>query len=336
MIEALLSLVVALFVVFVAAQVFVNALEVMGEKMGVSEGVTGSIFAAVGTAMPETIIPIVAIVAGGAAEVVNHQIGLGAILGAPFMLGTLSIGLVAVAAGLKRGWHVTLVPEETGFKRDIKVFFMAYGLVILAALMPKDWEYGNVLISAVLIMLYFFYLLRTILASEKLVAEGHGTESEHGLYVERVFGDSQLVVFAQLIVGLLLLVWGAMLFVHGVEATSQLLGVSALVISLLIVPVATEMPEKINSILWIRKGKDTLAFGNVTGAMVFQGTVIPAVGMLLMPWVFDDVYASIAVLLALAGSGLMWVLHMSGRLTPAYLSIGNLLYGLFIVCILIL
>jgi len=37
-----------LVIVFVAAELFTNALEIVGERTGVSEGVTGSIFAAVG------------------------------------------------------------------------------------------------------------------------------------------------------------------------------------------------------------------------------------------------------------------------------------------------
>jgi len=65
---------------------------------------------------------------------------------------------------------------------------------------------------------------------------------------------------------------------------SELVGISALLLSLLIIPIATELPEKVNSILWIRRGKDTLAFGNITGAMVFQGTLLPAIGIMLTPW----------------------------------------------------
>jgi cation:H+ antiporter len=81
-----------------------------------------------------------------------------------------------------------------------------------------------------------------------------------------------------------LLVWGAEGFIHGVRGVSQALSISPLLLSLLIIPIATELPEKVNSILWIRRGKDTLAFGNITGAMVFQGTLLPAIGILLTPW----------------------------------------------------
>ncbi|CAB3749934.1 hypothetical protein LMG29660_01096 [Burkholderia puraquae] len=59
---------------------------------------------------------------------------------------------------------------------------------------------------------------------------------------------------------------------------------SALLLSLIVVPIATELPETVNSVLWIRRSNDTLAFGNITGAMVFQGTLLPAIGIMLTPW----------------------------------------------------
>ncbi|MEK9940736.1 MAG: sodium:calcium antiporter, partial [Methylotenera sp.] len=92
------------------------------------------------------------------------------------------------------------------------------------------------------------------------------------------------IIVLQLLLGLALLVAGAKGFIHGVEEASAILGISALLLSLLIIPIATELPEKVNSVLWIRKGKDTLAFGNITGAMVFQGTLLPAIGIMLTPW----------------------------------------------------
>jgi cation:H+ antiporter len=329
--ESIASLVIAQVVVFVAAEILTNALEHLGERMGVSEGVTGSIFAAVGTAMPETIVPIVAILAGGASEAINHEVGLGAVLGAPFMLATLSIGLMGWFAGRKRGWDTVLKPEMTGMKRDISVFLMGYLLVIAAALLPEGWEQAKVGVAFSLFLIYFFYLLSTIRASRQLVEEGHGTEADGKLHVSHLFGDSTAVAVVQLIIGLILLVVGAKMFVHGVELVSTVLGVSALVVSLLIVPVATELPEKVNSILWVRKGRDTLAIGNITGAMVFQGTVIPATVMMLMPWNLEAGPAVAAIVLALLGNGWLWYLSRSGRLTGRYLSMSMLLYVVFMI-----
>lgn len=329
--EAGLMLLVALVVIFVAAELFTNALECVGERMGVSEGVTGSIFAAVGTAMPETIVPIVAILAGGASIQVNHAVGMGAILGAPFMLATLSLCLIGLFVGLKRGWNTTLNPEPTGFKRDIKVFILAYVLVIAVAMLPEAWHEARMAVACALFVIYFMYLLRTIQASKRLVEEGHATEADSDLYFKRLIGDATPVAVMQLILALVILIVGAKLFVHGIEAASLYLGVGALVLSLLIVPIATELPEKVNSILWVRKGRDTLAFGNVTGAMVFQGTMIPGVGMLLLPWHFQDDYAALAVILAIAGSAWLWFLQVSGRLNGKMLLCNGIFYIIFII-----
>ena len=46
---------------------------------------------------------------------------------------------------------------------------------------------------------------------------------------------------------------GAKGFVYGVEYLAAWLGLSTLALSLLIVPVATELPEKVNSIIWVRR-----------------------------------------------------------------------------------
>ena len=328
MLGSVALLLMALVLVFLAAQAFTNALEYLGERLGVSEGVTGSIFAAVGTALPETIVPIVAIVAGGGEPSVNEEVGLGAILGAPFMLATLSLGMMGAFAAARRGWRDALTPEPSGMKRDILVFLTAFALVVAAAMMP-DWPHARVGFALGLVVLYFLYVLRTIKASAALVEEGHGTEASRPLYVEKVLPDAPWVAVAQLLLALAVLVAGARMFVAGAQQLSEILGISALVVSLLVVPVATELPEKVNSILWILGRKDTLAFGNITGAMVFQGTMIPAIGMMLMPWRLEDRFAMLAVALAFAGSAWLAVALWRGRLMPLWLCGNAALYLVF-------
>jgi cation:H+ antiporter len=136
-----------------------------------------------------------------------------------------------------------------------------------------------------MVMTYFIYVLMTIQASKGLVQDGHATEAESDMFLCKIgMPNTMPVVMVQLMLGLILLIVGAKGFINEVEAAADSLGVSALLLSLLIIPIATELPEKVNSILWIRKGKDTLAFGNITGAMVFQGTLLPAIGIMLTAW----------------------------------------------------
>jgi cation:H+ antiporter len=56
-----LEIVFLLIGILVACQVFTNAIENLGEALNLNHEFTGSILAAVGTALPETILPLVAI-----------------------------------------------------------------------------------------------------------------------------------------------------------------------------------------------------------------------------------------------------------------------------------
>src|SRR4029079_13215694 len=91
----LLELAVALAVILLAAELFTNGIEWFGHKLNLAEGAVGSVLAAVGTALPETMIPLIAILLGGG-EAAGH-IGVGAILGAPFMLSTLAMFVTGIA-----------------------------------------------------------------------------------------------------------------------------------------------------------------------------------------------------------------------------------------------
>lgn len=327
-----LQLLAMLVVILAAAEIFTNALEHLGERLGISEGVTGSIFAAVGTALPETLVPLLALLAGTTNVNVNHEIGVGAILGAPLMLSTLSTCLMAVAILSRRGLSGLVSPEHTGFVRDLNFFLAAFAFAAVAMYVPQEARLIRGALSIALVLTYVLYITLTLRASEKLVEEGHGTEAEDKMFIARIGLPTNLAtILLQLGLGLTLLVFGAKGFIGGVEGVSHALGISALLLSLLIIPIATELPEKVNSILWIRRGKDTLAFGNITGAMVFQGTLLPAIGIMLTPWQPRiEVLSGVAVTLIAAAwlrlraraAGLpVWALLINGGLYVTYLFI---------------
>lgn len=317
-------------VILIASELFTNALEHFGDQLKISEGMTGSVFAAVGTALPETMVPLLALLAGTSNQNVNEEVGVGAILGAPLMLSTLSTCLMVLAIIRRRGLSGYVQPERTGFLRDLHFFMFAFVVAAAAMFIPKEDQYLRGALSIVLVMTYFIYVLLTLRASVQLVEDGHGTEAEEVMFLSKIGLPTNLItIFVQLGIGLALLVLGAKGFINGVEGLSHLLGVSALLLSLLIIPIATELPEKVNSILWIRRGKDTLAFGNITGAMVFQGTLLPAIGIMLTPWQPRlEVLSGVAITLIAA----FW-LRISSRkkgLPTWALLFNGLLYAVFL------
>ncbi len=277
-----------LLLILVAAEIFTNALEHLGERLGISEGVTGSLFAAVATAMPESMVPLLAFFAGTENVTVNEEIGVGAILGAPLMLSTLSICLMGFSVAGQRGLRGWLQPERSGLLRDLNFFLLAFGIAACTLFLPHEPHIFitlHLVVGVVLVLIYFVYVLLTLRRSAQLVKDGHGTEAHKPMFLSRLgLPENLFVIIIQSTLGLGLLVLGAEGFIAGVEQLSTEFQISALLLSLLIIPIATELPEKVNSIMWIRKRKDTLAFGNITGAMVFQGTILPAVGIMLTPW----------------------------------------------------
>ncbi len=322
-------LAVALFIILIGAETFTNALEHLGERLKISEGVTGSIFAAVGTALPEAMVPVVAVLAGPENAHIGEEVGVGAILGAPMMLSTLTLVLMAGFAAHKRGWGGEFKPERTGLERDLSWFLLAFTLGAVAIFVPHDWKLLRGLIALSLVLIYFVYLMLTVRASAKLVMDGHGTEADHPLYLSRIaLPENLFTIVLQLGIGLGFIVLGAKGFVHGIESLSAAIGVSALVLSLLIIPVATELPEKVNSILWIRRHRDTLAFGNITGAMVFQGSLLPALGIMLTPWEpRPEVLFGLG--LTLLASGYLFLMLRRGALRPRHLLFNGLCYAAF-------
>jgi len=329
MIYTWLQLVLTLLVILGSAYLLTNALEHLGHRLKISEGVTGSLFAAVATALPETMIPIIAILGGTANEALNHEVGVGAILGAPLMLSTLTVFLMTCAVLKSRGLQGRIRPEKQGYTRDLDFFLVAFLLAAVAMYIPENLYSLRVMIAISLVALYLFYILLTCRASKKLVASGHGIQAEDPLLFTKLkLKNNAFSISIQLIVAFALLILGAKGFITAIADISTTLQISALLLSLLIIPIATELPEKINSILWVRRGKDTLAVGNITGAMVFQGTLLPALGICLTPWQPNkEVIIGIVITLVAASWLRINAASSQGLAIPALLLTGVLYAG---------
>ena len=324
---------VALFIASVVitlagCTLFTNGIEWLGKRMKVSEGAVGSIFAAVGTTLPETSIPIIAIFFGTGQE--RTEVGLGAILGAPFMLSTLVLpilaGLLVLYARMgKRAAVFKLEYREV--RVDLQFFLVGYGLAVGCAFISS--RPTHYLAAALLIGLYLYYMkLKLSAPSEQ--------EGESGIdpliFARRSVKPSYWLIGLQGLIGLVGLASGAYLFVTAAKAVAAELEVSPLLLALLIAPLATELPEMSNSFLWLYRRKDRLAIGNVTGAMVFQGTFPVSVGLIGTEWVLAP-SALLTMGLALVAAGvsfgqLLWDGHWRPWLLggSALLYIGYTLY----------
>lgn len=284
---------------------FTNGIEWLGKRLKVPEGAVGSVLAALGTTLPETSIPIIAIFFGTGQERV--QVGLGAILGAPFMISTLVLpilaGLLLFYARLGKRTAVFHVDYHE-VRIDLAVFLAAYGAAVGCAFIPS--RAIHYFAAGLLVASYLAYMLLKFSGQ----TQGHLT-LDPLIFARHSATPSYVLIGLQATVGLVGLVIGAHLFVTVAKAVSAELDVSPLLLALLIAPLATELPEMSNSFLWLYQRKDTLAVGNVTGAMVLQGTLPVSLGLIGTEW---DLAPS-----ALATMGLAMV--------AAGFSFGQLLWG---------
>ncbi len=346
--------------ILLGCEFFTNGVEWIGKRFRLSEGAVGSVLAAVGTAMPETLLPVIAILFGGTS---GEDIGVGAILGAPFMLSTIAIFVcgVSVLAFFRRRGTRKLHMNGKLIRRDLRFFLIAYALAAVAALLPADIGWFKTILGVTLIPLYGVYAFLTLRRREGVC----NSEDLKCLYFQRFAGGLKgstqecpddvsgerlrkviyqgeprtYLIVAQAAMGLAAIVLGANLFVQQVHLVAEAIGMPALILSLILAPIATELPEKFNSVLWIRCRKDTYAIGNITGAMVFQSSVVVTIGILMTDWHIalsdgTQFLQACAIGIALLSGSLLYLRSGRNELGVSALLVGGAFYLAFILLVL--
>jgi cation:H+ antiporter len=299
-------LVVSLAVMLVGGVVFTNAVEWAGARLHLGHSAVGSVLAAAATVLPEALIFIVAIARGRQ----DDGIAIGAIAGAPFLLATLALALCGVSAlafrGRRGSARLLLGRQDSAPDLLVVVGALAASVAIGVAGVPVLRFVG----AGVLLAAYAVVTWRSV---SKARQEGGAAEPAR-LYFGAAGRNppATVRVAAQTLVGVGLLAGAAELFVRCVGDLASTLGASALTLTLVIAPLATELPEQINSVLWIREGKDVLALGNITGALVLQCTLLVAAGMAFTDWQLTAP-ALLAMLGSLVGAALGLAAALSTR-----------------------
>jgi len=330
-------LVVSFAVILSGAELFTNGIEWFGHKLELAEGAIGSVLAAVGTALPETMIPFIAIVFGGG--VAASEVGVGAILGAPFMLSTLAMFVTGAAVLLmrkRRANREDLVVNPGVLGHDMAYFAIAYAIAVGAALLPTDLVLPRQLTAIVLLGIYGWYVmghLRAEAAEEAQLAplRFHRLDRRGPAHPEP---PRLRIVSLQVLVALACIVGGAWGFVQGVTDLSRSFGLNGTLLALIVAPIATELPEKLNSVIWVRQGKDTLAMGNITGAMVFQSAIPTSIGLVFAPQIWSASSAGIAFASAgitfLSSAAIILPMLLRRRLDGRALLVGGAFYLVYL------
>ena len=313
-------------VIYLACEVFVNGVEWVGRRMAVGEQATGSILAAFGTALPESVVTFVAVVFGvGAAQ---KQIGVGAALGGPLVLSTIAyatVGIVLIACRLKLPKTEAIRSDFRNLARDQGWFLVIFAAKIGLGLFAFAWKpwLGVLFLAA-----YAAYFWKEMRGESSIEEE----ELEPLKLMPRAAEPPTWAAALQTVAALLVIFGASHLFVKQLEVLGPALGLKPQLLALLLSPIATELPETLNAVIWVRQGKHRLALANISGAMMIQATVPTAFGLFFTPWMLDPALLVGAAVTAVAIVA-MFVAFRRGFVSRGFLAAMAGLYGLFAVLI---
>lgn len=318
----LILLIGSALAIYFSCELFVNGVEWVGRKLAVGQQATGSILAAFGTALPESVVTLIAVAFGATAA--SKALGVGAALGGPLVLATFAYATVGIVLLIGRQ-RLPKTPEICGdfrnLARDQGWFLAIFAVKIALGLIAFAWKpwLGILFLAA-----YAFYLRKEI--------SGH-QDSEEGESEPLSFSRNATVPGTGIAIGQTLFALGIIfaasrVFVSQLEALGPPLGLQPQLLALLLSPIATELPETMNAIIWVRQGKYRLALANISGAMMIQATVPTAFGLFWTPWLLD------APLLLAAGVtvvavAIMFVAFRCGVVSRKLLAAMSLLYLVF-------
>jgi len=309
-------------VIYVACELFVNGVEWIGHRFDVGQKATGTILAAFGTALPESVVTLVAVAFGvGAAQ---KAIGVGAALGGPLVLATVAYAVVGwtLFAARRPLRTANTAVDFRALSRDQAWFLVIFMFKIGVGLIAFAWKpwLGLAFLAA-----YAVYVWQET-RGEQGEAEG---ELEPLKFAPRAAHPPTALAVFQTALAVAVIFFASKAFVGQIEVLGHGLGLKPQLLALLVSPIATELPETLNAIIWVRQGKIRLALANISGAMMIQATVPSALGMFFTPWLLDPalIVAGGVTLVAIVA---LWAGFRSGRMSRAWLSAMALFYLAFI------
>ena len=284
--------------IYLSCETFVNGIEWLGRRLGVGQTATGTILAAFGTALPESVVTLVATAFGKSDD--DRQIGIGAALGGPLALSTVAYGFVGLCLliygrRLGRGRRPRVVVDGARLARDQGWFLALFAAKILlgvTAFAFKPW------LGIAFLLAYGIYFRSEMSGDQPEEEEG---EDLAPLFLRRHEAEPALVWCLLQCLGAVVVIFVAsQVFVGQLGLVGPALGLSPQLTALLLSPLATELPETMNALIWVRQGKERLALANISGAMMIQATVPTALGLFFTPWRLDRPLLIGAAITALA------------------------------------
>ncbi|QCT94287.1 calcium/sodium antiporter [Caminibacter mediatlanticus TB-2] len=263
---------ISLIALIKGADLLIKEAEKIALKFGISEFIIGATLIAIGTSLPELATAIAATLENKSDIVVSN------VIGSVIFNITLVLGLIF------------LIAKKIKPKRDIFTKDAAWSLFPLFAFILVSFDgvitRGEGFLFFILIFGYMLFLFR----NPELVEEEIEIEKEK-------FNTIKTIIF--LIIGFILVIYGADYLVLSATNIAQSLGISEWLIGLLLISFGTSLPELIVSIIAAKKGKADMSIGNIIGSNIANFSVVIGGASIIKPLTFNIKAYSFDILTAI-------------------------------------
>jgi cation:H+ antiporter len=311
--------------IYAACEFFVNGVEWVGYRLNLGATAVGTLLAAFGTALPESAVTFVAVVFGSTPG--QKDIGVGAALGGPLVLATLAYAVVGLAvwrrSGRAGGDRCVMAVNQQRLARDQAWFMAIFVVKVALGVLVFSWKPW---LGLLFLLAYGCYVKRELAVSES-AADAQALEPLKLRPHDSSPGMSWALV--QTLAALLVIAVASHVFVQQIEAIGIWAGASPHITALLLSPVATELPEIMNALIWVRQGKERLALANISGAMMIQATIPSSLAIFMTPWHLDTPLLTAAAMTMLS-IGFLWISLRRGVMRVVPLATVGLVYLTFI------
>jgi cation:H+ antiporter len=309
-------------IIYLACEFFVNGVEWVGHRLAVGQKATGTILAAFGTALPESVVTLIAVAFGTTAA--SKELGVGAALGGPLALSTIAyatVGIVLIATRQHLPKTAAIRDEFRRLSRDQGWFLIIFAAKIALGMILFAWKPW----CGVLFLVAYGLYVRQEMTGPSGEEEG---ELEPLKMQPGTDNPKTAMAITQTLLALVVIFIASRIFVSQLENLGPALGLKPQLLALLLSPIATELPETMNAIIWVRQGKHRLALANISGAMMIQATVPTALGLFFTPWLLGTplIVAAGATAVAVA---IMFFTFRRGAASRKLLASMGLLYLIF-------
>jgi cation:H+ antiporter len=236
-----------------------------------------------------TTLPEIAIVTYAAADGF-YGIAIGAGLGSNLLMMTLGLSIMLLIATTRLS-KAPLKGIPVGMFKLDKIFLLGTA-VISAALFVDGYSFVDGFAFSALFIAYIimaFVEMREERKRESLKNSEIQKVQDKSRLIEvdapgasvQVFDRDMLKAVLAFVAGTIGIVMGAGPFIHSMQGFSLEVGISAVILAVIISPIAGEMPEKISMMILARKGAAgaSIAIANVLGSKILNNTLLLAVAV---------------------------------------------------------